>query len=77
MNGPGYDDEAPLGLRTAYRPCVHSPYQGFHATRADLLRRTGRTEEAVSAYDRALALTTNLAEADFLRGQRDQLQPGG
>ncbi|HEX4901908.1 MAG TPA: hypothetical protein VFV42_03805, partial [Acidimicrobiales bacterium] len=47
-------------------------YQGFHATRADLLRRTGRTGEAVAAYDRALALTTNPAEAEFLRGQRDE-----
>ena len=41
-------------------------YQPYHATRADLLARCGRAAEALAAYDRALELTTNLAEAAFL-----------
>lgn len=48
-----------------------SSYHLFHATRADLLRRLGRAEAAVQAYDTALALTTNDAERDFLAGRRD------
>jgi RNA polymerase sigma-70 factor (ECF subfamily) len=38
----------------------------FHSTRADLLRRLDRHAEAASAYERAIALTTNAAERDFL-----------
>jgi RNA polymerase sigma-70 factor, ECF subfamily len=45
-------------------------FQPFHATRADLLARAGRAADAVAAYDRALALTTNPAERAFLLGQR-------
>ncbi|MEV5529194.1 RNA polymerase sigma factor [Streptomyces prunicolor] len=42
---------------------------GYHllpATRADLLRRGGRTAEAVAAYERALELVENAAERRFL-----------
>lgn len=42
---------------------------GYHllpATRADLLRRTGRTEEAAEAYGKALELVENEAERRFL-----------
>jgi len=45
-------------------------YHLFHATRADLLRRLGRHAEAVSAYDAALAITTNAAERAFLGHRR-------
>ena len=38
----------------------------FHAVRADLLRRLGRTREAAEAYDAAIALTGNEAERAFL-----------
>jgi RNA polymerase sigma-70 factor (ECF subfamily) len=41
-------------------------YHLFHATRADLLRRLGRTTEAAGAYDAALALAANAAERRFL-----------
>jgi RNA polymerase sigma-70 factor, ECF subfamily len=41
-------------------------YHLFHATRADLLRRLGRDEEAGSAYRRALELATNQQERAFL-----------
>jgi len=45
-------------------------YYLFHAVRADLLRRLGRHDEAVSAYEAALARTENAAEREFLRRQR-------
>ena len=45
-------------------------YQPYHAARADLLARAGRFAEAIAAYDRALALTTNARERDFLVAQR-------
>ena len=41
-------------------------YRYLHSTRADLLRRLGRTEEAEAAYVRALELTTGDAERRFL-----------
>jgi RNA polymerase sigma-70 factor (ECF subfamily) len=42
-------------------------YYPFHATRADLLRRLGRTDEAIAAYERAAALAPTEAEREFLR----------
>jgi len=50
-------------------------YQPYHATRADLLVRAGRSQDALDAYDRALELTTNRTEAGFLRSQRDRIDP--
>ena len=44
-------------------------FQPWHATRADLLRRAGRTEEAAAAYRRAAVLTDDPAVAAFLRSQ--------
>ena len=41
-------------------------YHLLHAARADLLRRSGRREEAASAYRRALALAPNPVERAFL-----------
>lgn len=41
-------------------------YYLFHAARADLLRRLDRRQEAIEAYRRALALTTNEVEREFL-----------
>ena len=48
-------------------------YHLFHATRADMLRRLGRREEAAAAYDAAIAGAANGAERSFLRKQRDSL----
>ncbi|HEX2848941.1 MAG TPA: RNA polymerase sigma factor [Acidimicrobiales bacterium] len=48
-------------------------YHLFHSTRADLLRRLGRTDEAVHAYDAALATVVNATERTFLLGRRAQL----
>jgi RNA polymerase sigma-70 factor, ECF subfamily len=42
-------------------------YYPFHATRADLLGRLGRTREAAAAYQRAAAMAPTDAERDFLR----------
>jgi RNA polymerase sigma-70 factor, ECF subfamily len=41
-------------------------YHLYHATRAELLRRLGRSEEAARAYGRALELATNPVERRFL-----------
>ncbi len=41
-------------------------YYLLHAARADILRRMNRFEEASNAYHRALALTTNRIEQEFL-----------
>ena len=41
-------------------------YHLFHAARADLLRRSGRTVEAEAAYRKALALVTNPVERRYL-----------
>ncbi|OKI26750.1 sigma-70 family RNA polymerase sigma factor [Streptomyces sp. CB03911] len=51
-------------------------YHPFHATRADLLRRLGRSEESRAAYDRAVALAGNTAETAYLVRRRDQLAGG-
>lgn len=49
-------------------------YHIFHAVRADLLRRLGRIDEAVQAYDAAIARTANDAERAYLAGRRDRLR---
>lgn len=48
-------------------------YHLWHATRADLLARQGRDDEAAAAYDAALARTENEAERAFLRERREAL----
>ncbi len=45
-------------------------YQPYHAARADLLTRAERIQEAITAYDRAIELTSNPAEREFLNRQR-------
>jgi RNA polymerase sigma-70 factor, ECF subfamily len=56
-------------------------YHAYQAARADLLRRAGSTEAAVTAYERALELAGNPAERAFLRSRLDELgvrrAPGG
>ncbi|QIY61111.1 MULTISPECIES: RNA polymerase sigma factor [unclassified Streptomyces] len=52
---------------------------GYHllaATRADLLRRTGRTAEAAEAYARALELVENEAERRFLERRLAECRSG-
>ncbi|MFI1303196.1 RNA polymerase sigma factor [Streptomyces sioyaensis] len=50
-------------------------YHLFHAVRADLLRRLGRTAEAAAAYERAIDRTDNAAERRFLQRRRQALPP--
>ncbi len=45
-------------------------YHLFHATRAEMLRRLGRTEPADVAYGRAIELATNQTERRFLEMRR-------
>jgi RNA polymerase sigma-70 factor (ECF subfamily) len=56
-----------LGLDTYYL---------FHAIRADLLRRLGRTAEAAVAYQAAIDRTQNAAEREFLTRALSALPPG-
>ena len=48
-------------------------YYLWHAIRAELLRRLGREDEAVLAYDAAIARVGNAAERDFLQRTRQAL----
>ena len=48
-------------------------YHLFHATRADLLERAGRADEAVAEYDAALGCTDNAAERRLLEDRREHL----
>jgi RNA polymerase sigma-70 factor (ECF subfamily) len=48
-------------------------YHAYYATRADLLRRLGRSQESRAAYDKAIELAGNTAEVASLTGRRDQL----
>jgi RNA polymerase sigma-70 factor, ECF subfamily len=49
-------------------------YHYLHSTRAELLRRLDRTEEARAAYERALELVHSDAERRFLEQQRGSLK---
>jgi len=52
---------------------------GYHllpATKADLLRRLDRRDEAVIAYEAALALTTSESERRYLRRRLDEVASG-
>jgi RNA polymerase sigma-70 factor (ECF subfamily) len=58
----------------AVQPSIAS-YHAWHATRADLLRRLGRSAEAREAYDAAIAATDNTAERAYLSRRRGSLAP--
>lgn len=62
--------EAGLDALDSFDTAVLDSYQPYHAARADLLTRAGSREAALTAYDRAIALTTNPAERHFLQRQR-------
>ncbi len=48
-------------------------YHAYHAARADLLRRLGRSQKSRAAYDKAIELAGNTAETAALAHRRDQL----
>ena len=47
-------------------------YHAYHAARADLLRRLGRTQESRAAYDKAIELAGTPPETAYLTRRRDQ-----
>jgi RNA polymerase sigma-70 factor (ECF subfamily) len=51
-------------------------YHLFHAIRADLLRRNGRTAEAAQAYAAAIARSSNTRETRMLESSRQALLAG-
>lgn len=51
-------------------------YHAFHATRAELLRRLGRSADAREEYGRAIESAGNTAEVAHLARRRDQLAAG-
>jgi len=64
--------EAALPLVDALQSSLED-YHLWHATRADLLRRMGRTTEAISAYQNALELAQNEVERKFLSRRLEEL----
>ena len=51
-------------------------YHLFHSARADLLRRSGRMEEAGAAYRRAIDLARNSSERAFLERRLEEVAGG-
>ena len=51
-------------------------YHAYHAARADLLRRLGRSRDAAAEYERAIELAGNAAEVAALARRRDRLGAG-
>ena len=66
LDGPDAGLRALAGIDRA----VVDDYQPFHAARADLFARSGRRDDAIDAYDRAIALATNPTERAFLVRRR-------
>ena len=64
-----------LALVTALlRDAALQNYHLAHAAQADLLRRLGRHQEALGAYQNALALTSQVAEQRFLQRKIADIQ---
>ena len=61
----------PTAALALVEPLALEQHHLWHATRADLLRRSGDPGAAAEAYERALALTDNEAERRFLRRRLD------
>jgi RNA polymerase sigma-70 factor, ECF subfamily len=70
VDGPALSLEL---LRALEQEASLRTHHAFHAARADMLRRLGRTDEAREAYDQAIACTKNSAEQTFLARRRDTL----
>jgi RNA polymerase sigma-70 factor (ECF subfamily) len=65
-------DGPAVALAAVDRLDMHE-YHAWHATRADLLRRLGRSAEARAAYDAAITHAVNPAEIRFLTRRRASL----
>jgi RNA polymerase sigma-70 factor (ECF subfamily) len=57
----------------AIKECELDSYYLYHAIRADLLQRAGRSSEAIRAYDMAIARAENATEKTFLKRKREEL----
>lgn len=66
-------DGAEKGLGLVESVGALDNYYLYHASRADLLRRLNRLNEAAAAYRRALSLTTNTVEQNFIRRRLQEL----
>jgi RNA polymerase sigma-70 factor (ECF subfamily) len=62
-----------LAALEALDPAQLDDYQPYHAARADLLARAGHHDAARAAYERAIDLSANPAERQFLERQRAAL----
>jgi len=65
--------EGPAAALALVDPLPLERLHVYHAVRADLLRRLGRTTEAAAAYAAAAERTDNSAEVAFLRARRAEL----
>jgi RNA polymerase sigma-70 factor, ECF subfamily len=67
--------DGPEVALAAIDPLEHklAGYHAYHVTRADLLRRLGRSQQSRAAYDKAIELAGNTAETAYLTRRRDQL----
>lgn len=73
-------DGAESGLAEVDRLSGDDRLRNYHylpATRADLLRRLGRHDEAAQAYRTALGLVGNEAEREFLQRRLAEIQALG
>ena len=66
--------EGPLTALALVEGLALERYYLFHAVRADLLRRLGRTSDAAHAYEAAIVRTENAAERNFLERSRQALE---
>ncbi|GAB3981224.1 sigma-70 family RNA polymerase sigma factor [Actinoallomurus acanthiterrae] len=69
-------DGIPAGLALVDELAASGRLEGYHllpATRADLLRRAGRTAEAKAEYEEALKLAPTEAERRYLTGRLEEL----
>ena len=66
--------EGPLPALEIVERLQLTDYRYWHSTRAELLRRLGRAEEAQGAYRSALELAHSQPERDFLERRLAELQ---
>ena len=64
-----FADSPEAGLREVEAIGGLEGYHLWHAARAQLLKRLGRRAEAQAAFQRALSLTENRVEREFLSRQ--------
>jgi RNA polymerase sigma-70 factor, ECF subfamily len=71
------ESQGPLPALQIVERLQLSDYQYWHSTRAELLRRLARTDEARAAYRRALELAHDPREREFLRRRLQKAQKSG